>query len=227
MADNGFSGKSTEYHQFFRERATRIFDIGLAAAVGEAIGQGTNWSLEAYLANVAAKARFCPECAAEAAASGFEEIYILCDPRAGLSAACRCGNIRFDGDENGFVPFDDRHAVPRDPYWVTLNPGRRNRANPPAACREEFAQEEGILSARAMDGVFGYIHVPGVVTELADNRNGYAMNLPGSVVKNVDHFGALLRVLSGPPAELDLHMSSRPHPQYGSAFLRECGHVPR
>ena len=215
---------NTNPHPPLVAQATRIVDIGLAAAVGKAIGQGEEWSLEAYLADVVSKARFCPKCAAEAAASSSGEVYILCEPRAGFSAASSHGSIVFGGNDATFVPFDDRHAVPLTPYWVILNPGRGNRNKPPVDCRAEFAQKHGILSARAMDGVFARIHHPNVVTELHNNPDGHAMDLAGSLCAAHRGRCAFLHVWFG-QARVVCHDDGSRNPQHGPAFLRECRHL--
>ena len=144
---------------------------------------------------------------------------VLVEPRIGLTKLCRLGNVAYEGDDNTFVPYDDRHADPTQPSWTRIQDGRRNRNRPSNECRQSFAKDE--LGNTGLIGVCAYLQHPGVVTDLYQGDKGHAMDLPGSVRRGKRDQSLCLYVQDG-RAELIWYFNDSASPRYGSASRREC-----
>ncbi len=213
----------SDSHPLLLANARRLFDLGIGSEVGKRLKQD-RWSFEAYLRTLPSP---CTQClaVAEASAEGpatdiFQ--YFLVEPRAGLVVSCTHGSIVFYGSDETLAPFDTRHAVPNGSYWALLNPGRGNRKKRLPACRTAFARKRGILSARAMDGVYAHIHYPGIATESSGDSNGHALDMPGSVCAMVPGSCASLGIWDG-----QARLGWWQYHKYGGAFLVECKHLAR
>lgn len=212
----------------FAAAAQRIYESGLAADVGRRCGQ-TGWTFETYLADVMARAPFCRNCANLASVSQtgtpLDLRYSLCEPRAGLVAACRAGAVTFEGDDTSFVAFEARHAVPADPYWVLLNPGRGYRSAHPGRVRK--ALTGGVSAARVMDGVCTLLHHPDLL-KAREQYPWHGMYLPGSVHNDDIHNAYAYLCPEARGTLLDAWVFGEGDDicseDYGTAFVVHCSH---
>lgn len=106
-------------------------------------------------------------------------LLVLVETRLDLKMLCALANVDFDGDDNTFQPWDARCMRQRQPYWIRMQDGRKNRGRSVADCRESFMQGE--IGLTALEGVSAYIQYPEVVADLL-GPDGHAMVMPGSVL---------------------------------------------
>lgn len=121
-------------------------------------------------------------------------LLVLVEPRLPLKMLCVLGNVDFDGDDNTFQPWDARCMRQRQPYWIRMQDGRKNRGRSVADCRESFARNECGLTA--LEGVSAYLQHPEVVADLK-GPDGHAIDLSGSVNREDRAYAAYLDVLGG------------------------------
>lgn len=136
-----------------------------------------------------------------------------------LSRLCALGNIDFDGNDDTFIAYDARCAEFTQPTWIRVQDGCKNRNRKVVDCRTGFVSYE--IGLTALQGVCAYLHHPTVISELNDNPDGHAMDLPGSVHRSGRGFAAYLRLWKG-RVRLCWLWDDDVVPGYGSASRREC-----
>ncbi len=115
----------------------------------------------------------------------------LDDPRPSRTLRVERVGITYRGltykyDNESFVPRDELHAVPKEPYWFRANYGWKNRGREPKECLKECVGN--ILAGTADAGIALYVHYKKNL-----RLECHAMLLPGSVeradVKNCAWLG--------------------------------------
>jgi hypothetical protein len=196
------------------KQAKRYWDLGIGRALGFA-------SFKDYLGGDSAKNLApIPEIPAELLADDPALPYlVLVEPRIGLTKLCQLGNIKYDGDDETLVPYDDRYVDPKQPFWIRVQDGRKNRNMRPSDCRVKFEKDE--LGLTAPVGICVYLQHPGVLTDLNQGNQGHAMDLLGSVRRD-DRGDFAFLLLEDGIARLNWNWNDSADPQYGSASRREC-----
>lgn len=143
---------------------------------------------------------------------------VLVETRLDLKKFCELSNIAFDVGDETFVDYDARHAEFKQPAWIAVDDGRKNRNRSVSDCRKTFTFFERGLTA--LQGVCAYLQHPTVVTDL-NLPYGHVMDLAGSVHRENRGNAAYLFVSDG-RARLGWRWSDYTRPRYGSASGREC-----
>ena len=140
----------------------------------------------------------------------------LADPRLALTKACRLIGIPHEelGYSDGVVvPFSDRYADPKKPFWLRHDDGRPNKDRRPDHCRDKLTGDT--LTGTALVGIMAYLHHPEIVVE-----GEHVIDLPGSVHRGSRAVCAYLKVWDG---RVRLHVSRSAGiagPDYGSLCFR-------
>jgi hypothetical protein len=165
LTSGGVAGKSDDIRV---AQAKRYWDLG--------VGRELDFpSFKAYLASIPE----IPE-ALKAADASYPNL-VLVETRIGLKRLCDLGNIAFEGNDETFVAYDDRHAEFTQPTWIRIQDGRKNRNRSVKDCRKTFAIDE--LGLTALQGVCSYLQHSTVVTDL-NLSDGHVMDLSGSVPRD-------------------------------------------
>jgi len=143
-------------------QAKVLFDKG----VGEALNLA---SFDDYLATI-------PEIPEKPPLEYLDRL-ILVDRRIHLVDACRLVNLKYDGDDNTFKPFDEKVSKKHgDVYWMWCQDGRRNRSRKPVNCRKQFSQHEVGMDAFEFVALFTQDE-----TVIGTKENPHYVDLLGSV----------------------------------------------
>jgi hypothetical protein len=202
LTSGGVAGKSDDIRH---AQAKRLWDLG----VGRELGLP---SFEACLAGI-------PEIPAGLLQDDPEfPLLVLVETRIGLKKLCDLGGIAFDGNDDTFVAYDDRHREFTQPTWIRIQDGRKNRNRSVRDCRTSYGKSE--LGLSALQGVCSYLHHPQAVTE-ATQKDGHVMDLSGSVLRVVRARAAYLKLWYGQP-KLHWRFDVSARPKFGSASRREC-----
>lgn len=142
---------------------------------------------------------------------------ILVDRRLKLVPACRLAGLKYDGNDQTFVPFDPAKAKDDGSvYWMWCQDGRRNHGKNATKCRQEFVTGEVGLDAFE----FVALYTQGQ-TVIGAPKDYHYPDLPGSVhvtdrdgIACCDHWDGELWLYRH---RLN-HISSR----FGSASRWEC-----
>ena len=206
LKSGGIAGKSTDVRIV---RAKRMFDLGVVRELCLK-GKLPNDSFEAYLATI-------PEIPPEYLQDSDYEHLVLEESRIGLKRLCELGIIVFGGDDQTFEAWDHRHEDAREPRWIRLQDGRKNRNRKPDDCRQSFNTDE--LGTTALQGVCAYLQIPTIVADLNIGAGGHVMDLPGSVHRVNRQVCAYLGACGG---QAGLDWRGRAFPFFGSSSRREC-----
>lgn len=196
----GVAGKSDDQRVV---QAKRLWDLG--------VGRGLGFkSFEDYLASI-------PEIGAALLKDDPEfPLLVLVEPRVGLKKLCDLGGIAFDGNDDTFAAYDDRHSEFTQPSWIRVQDGRQNRNRSVRDCRKSFGERE--LGLTALQGVCAYLQHPQVLSEVSQD-GAHVMDFPGSVPRGRRVLAAYLRLCFGRP-ELRWNWDDSALPEFGSASRR-------
>jgi hypothetical protein len=145
-------------------------------------------------------------------------LLVLIETRISLKRICEFDNIAFNGDDKTFVAHDRRHAEFKQPTWIRIQDGRKNRNRAVSECRKTFTKQE--LGLTALQGVCVYLQHPTVVSEYTKD-GAHVMDLSGSVHRESRGYVACLYVDEG-RAKLFWHWHDGANSKFGSASRREC-----
>lgn len=77
---------------------------------------------------------------------GFDHV-MLDDPRLPLEARAKLMGVSYTLRDNGtFIPIDDRHATPVEPYWIVSNDGRPDDRPPNAIIARQATSREPLFA---------------------------------------------------------------------------------
>jgi hypothetical protein len=202
LTSGGVAGKFDDIREV---QAKRYWDLGVGRELGFS-------SFEAYLASI-------PQLPTAFNVDNTEfPIRVLVETRIGLKRLCEIGNIAFEGNDETFIAYDERYSEFKQPTWIRIQDGRKNRNRSVKDCRKNFAKYERGLTA--LRGVCAYLQHAEVVSEWTKD-GAHVMDLSGSVLSEIRGFAAFLGVDEG-RAKLYWHWLDFARSKYGSASSREC-----
>ena len=62
----------------------------------------------------------------------------------GLVKVCKLLGVAFDGDNSSFIPYDPKHEVKEDVYWMWCQDGKQNQGKSVRTCRTQFKETKEI-----------------------------------------------------------------------------------
>ena len=200
LTDGGVAGNSDDIR---RLQARRLW-LDVSTHFGS--------TFESYLASI-------PKIPSRLASDDAEfPMLVLVEPRIGLKKLCEQVGIEFDGDDEMFVAYDDRHAEFTEPTWIRIQDGRKNRNRSVRDCRKSLDKNE--LGLTAFQGICSYLQHRNILTE-AMKDGAHNMDFSGSVPRRHHDCVGSLKLTGGQPI-LGWHTSDPTNPRYGSASRREC-----
>ncbi|MFH1099219.1 MAG: hypothetical protein V1723_04885 [Candidatus Uhrbacteria bacterium] len=135
---------------------------------------------------------------------------ILVDQRIVLTKACQLLGVKYDGNDQAFVPHDPAQAVTTSVYWMRCQDGRIHQNRKPADCRTEFAAHGDEVGLSAFEGLSLYAQHPEVI-------DGHFVDLPGSFRTDDRGDCAYLRRWGVGVVRLVWSWGDDANPSYGSA----------
>ncbi|MBI2483245.1 hypothetical protein HYV74_03660 [Candidatus Uhrbacteria bacterium] len=135
---------------------------------------------------------------------------VLVDQRITLTRACQLLGVKFDGNDQTFVPYDPARAVTTQVSWARCQDGRVYNDRKPIDCRTEFAAKGDEFGLSAFEGISLYAQHPEVI-------DGHCMDLPGSVRADCRGDCAYLGRWGGGVVQLGCHWDDGALPDFGSA----------
>ncbi len=114
----------------------------------------------------------------------------LVDPRLGLSKTCELFGIKFREfgyEDKDVISFDDRHGIPRTPFWVRAHDGKKHRECKPRDCRDKCTDK--LFAMTAMVGVMVWVQDSNII-----RKSEHFLDCPGSVHRLDRGFCAFLGI---------------------------------
>jgi hypothetical protein len=138
----------------------------------------------------------------------------LVERRLGLKAFCNALGIRFEGNDETFVPHDPKRVKAEDVYWMFYQDGRKNHNKPVTICQGGFQKFE--IGLDAPEGCCAYAQDRRHLLE----EGVHVMDLPGSVRRGLRVRAACLLLNDSRP-ELLWRFQDNAVPHFGSASRGE------